>query len=101
MKLSELNPRWVGLTNWESDNIFYIGISFDSPLKSGQRLAILFEPPIDPNNMAARYGIGNIFPDRRHWQRTGDSIANLTLKPSIDFSDHKEWHGFITNGEVT
>lgn len=32
------------------------------------------------------------------WAVTGASLADLTLRPSIDVGC---WHGFVTNGEVT
>lgn len=37
------------------------------------------------------------------WNVTGSSYDDLTLAPSIDISRDLpgEWHGFITNGEVT
>ena len=100
MKLTSLNPRWIGIHNWCSESIFYIGVSFDSPT-TGKRLAILFTPPIDPDKLMAKYGWGLPFPEQKHWQRSGDTFDSLTLQPSLDFSDAGEWHGQITNGEVT
>lgn len=100
MKLTDLNPRWIGLHGWSSDSIFYIGLTFDSPFRKGQRLAVLFTPPIDPDGLMARYGWGLLFPDQKHWQRSGDTFDTLTLSPSLDFSKHDEWHGHITNGEI-
>jgi hypothetical protein len=100
MKLTDLKPRWIGLSNWESEDDFYIGVSFQSPMKTGQRLAVLFDPPIDPAGLAEKYGWGKMFPDAKHWQRTGDTFENLTLSPSLDFSARGEWHGLITNGEA-
>ncbi|MDE2104488.1 MAG: hypothetical protein KGL39_45050 [Patescibacteria group bacterium] len=93
MKLTELEPRWVGLHLWSSDDKFYIGVSFMSPLKTGQRIAVLFEPPIDPSGLAARYGWpSRMIPDVQHWQRpSGETFETLTLTPSIDFSKTKEW----------
>lgn len=37
------------------------------------------------------------------WNVSGNSYENLTLTPSIDISRNLpgEWHGFITNGEVS
>lgn len=97
MKLTDLNPRWVGLTGWSSPHPFFIGVSFDSPA-TGQRLAVLFDPPIDPASLSAT--MGPVFPAARKWQRTGDTFDTLTLSPSIDTSHAGDWHGFITNGEV-
>ncbi len=100
MKLTELNPRWVGLPG-----PIYDGVSFDCPHCRTQRLAIRFSPPIDPNdwwpNITQPTYAGQLV-----WTRTGgDTFDTLTITPSVDasgpveFSNH--WHGFITNGEVT
>lgn len=35
------------------------------------------------------------------WDRAGDTLETLTLRPSIQVVAHCRWHGFITNGEVT
>lgn len=35
------------------------------------------------------------------WKWEGDSFENLTVTPSIDASASGNWHGFITNGEIT
>lgn len=99
VKLVDLNPRWIGIHNWSSDSIFRIGLSFDSPT-SGKRLAILFDPPIDPDGLMSQYGWGLPFPEQKHWQRTGENFETLTLSPSVDFSGAGEWHGHIQNGQV-
>lgn len=100
MKLTELNPRWVGIHGWSSESIFYIGVTFDSPLRRGQRLSALFANPIDPEGLMAKYGWGLPFPDQKHWQRSGETFETLTLSPSLDFSRYGEWHGHITAGEI-
>lgn len=99
MKLIDLNPRWVGLHNWCSDSQYYIGLSFDSPRNPGQRLAVLFYPALDPDDLASIYHLGDPFPDARKWDRTGTNFETLTLSPSLDFSPN-EWHGSIINGEL-
>jgi hypothetical protein len=101
MKLTDLNPRWIGVHGWSSDSVFHIGVTFDSPLRSGQRLAALFTPPIDPAGLTAKHEWGVPFPEQKHWQRSGDTFATLTLSPSLDFSASGEWHGHIINGEIT
>jgi len=100
MKLTDLNPRWVGLHNWSSESVYRIGISFDSPT-TGRRIAALFAPAIDPDGLAAKYQWGEFFPQSRKWARTGDSFETLTLTPSLDFSANGEWHGCITEGRIT
>jgi hypothetical protein len=98
MKLTELNPRWVGDAA-DYDGVLssvYYGISFDCPHCRVQRLGVMFHPPIDVN--------GGLAKDvQKSWQRTGSAFDNLTLTPSIntkvDVAGH--WHGYIVNGEVT
>lgn len=99
MKLTDLEPRWVGLHNFDAAATYHIGVSFRSP-QTGQRLAVLFRPAIDPAGLAAKYQWPDFFPDKKKWDRTGDTFDTLTLSPSLDFSAVGEWHGFIVSGEV-
>ena len=99
MRLTDLNPRWVGIHNWSCESIYLIGLSFDSPT-TRKRLAVLFTPAIDPDALAAKYQWGEFSAEKR-WARTGDTFETLTLTPSLDFSAAGEWHGHITAGEVT
>lgn len=100
MKLTELNPRWVGYSG-----PIYDGISFDCPhcLAEGlpvQRLAITFSPPIDPNGWWPRI-TQPTYVGQQVWKRiSGDTFENLTLNPSVNTNAAGHWHGFITNGEA-
>jgi hypothetical protein len=85
MKLTDLNPRWVGIHNWSSESPYYIGVTFDSPT-TGRRLGVQFRPVIDPDGLTEKYQWGDPFPDAKKWQRTGDTFETLTLTPSLDFS---------------
>ncbi len=98
-RLVDLNPRWVGIHNFDVNSIYYIGVTFDSPT-TGKRLAVLFEPAIDPAGLAAKYGWSTYFPESKKWQRTGETFDSLTLSPSLDFSSSGDWHGFINNGRT-
>ena len=101
MKLIDLNPRWVAIGDGGE---MIIGISFNSP-QTGKRLACLFANPIDPKGWIPK--IGNcmdnpaFMPESKRWNRSGETFDDLTLSPSLDFSAHGEWHGFISNGQVT
>lgn len=108
MKLTELKPRWTGYaSNDKRDEQIINGLTFLCPhcgLQTGQRLGVLFHPPIDEGGWLAK-GV-TIFHGAVEWTRTGDTFETLTLSPSIntmqnrmDFANH--WHGFFTNGEVT
>jgi hypothetical protein len=97
MKLSALNPRWVGLAR-SFDKTIRMGLSFDCPHCGAQRLTAHFRQPIDPHGLLAKTdwqpGHGTV----PQWDRTGDTFESLTLSPSLDFAGH--WHGHIINGEV-
>lgn len=98
MKLTDLNPRWVGLPG-----PIYDGVSFDCPHCRKQRLAITFNPPIDPNGWWPRISPPT-YSGINVWKRDGgETFETLTLSPSIDanvdIAGH--WHGHIRNGQVT
>lgn len=98
MRLTELEPRWVGLNTIAVSRI-KIGLTFLCPHCRSERLFAQFQPAIDPDNMMSL-----ITPPWQSgypiWQRAGDTFENLSLSPSIDASNVKHWHGFITNGEI-
>lgn len=118
MKLTDLDPRWVSISRWDSSDgtqHYYDtpprigGISFNCPVHTatcstcGQylpqthRLAVFFSNPLDGGQPQVTEHL---------WQRTGERFDALTLSPSIDVSRYigKDgvvcWHGFITNGEI-
>lgn len=35
------------------------------------------------------------------WQFAGNDFATMTVRPSLNFNPSGDFHGFITNGEVT
>jgi hypothetical protein len=86
--LVELDPRWTST----SDDRHGMGVSFNCPHCRVQRLAIWFANPLDGGPPA---------PGERHWQRSGDTFATLSLTPSIDASGWGHWHGFLSNGVET
>ena len=111
MRISELNPKWIGIDGqlYGLNGKALCGIRFNCP-HCGERLAVMFKPFIDPNNLYRN--VAWAFPDApnpntgevssiKFWDRTGDTFENLTLAPSIDCSASGHWHGFIKNGEVT
>lgn len=101
MKLIDLEPSWLGFGQpW---NQLKIGVSFLSPLGTGQHLGCLFKNPIDPLNLGWLSDPSDnpeLYGGMHRWQRSGDTFETLTLTPSLDFSKYNEWHGFITNGEI-
>jgi hypothetical protein len=111
MKLSALQPKWIGVHNWESTAPFYQGVSFLCPhcaigpcptcgKPRDYRLTVMFWPPIDPERVATMFAIP--IPDNgEHRRDSGDTFDTLTLSPSIGFDNPPHFHGFIKNGEVT
>lgn len=107
MRLTDLEPRWVipgkiflfrspcgprrrqtGLKDW---------LSIKSvPMKVSDQLELFYATfpdllgiPIVPCNPCTC------------WHIKCDDFSNLTVTPSLDASASGNWHGFITNGEVT
>ena len=108
MKLTDLNPSWVGTggegvfrTNEKGElepahERHGVAISFDCPC--GRRdydnghtpkICVNISPPLD-GGVAFEHA----------WERTGDTFETLTLRPSIQRVGGCAWHGFVTNGEV-
>lgn len=109
MKLTELEPHWIGLHNWAHPNPFWTGVSFLCPHcpttapthgpNRRRRLAVMFHPSIDPDNVALMFA--SPIPPQGHRRVSGETFENLTLSPSIGFDAIGHWHGNITNGEIT
>jgi hypothetical protein len=115
MRLSDLNPKWVGMPNWASkDRPFHVGVSFDCPCEKCKsdpcptcghkphtsRLNFKFWPPIDPTQ------VGSTFDFRREhhaydsvvFDREGDTFETLTMPTHMCVEGH--WNGHIINGEL-
>ena len=109
MRLTDLEPRWVGAGG---DGIYRrgpsgelvpvperhgVGITMRCPCgRCESPLFVSFANPIDG---------GSPHDPRRaaKWTREGDTFETLTLRPSILRSTDKGgcgWHGFITAGEI-
>lgn len=109
MRLADFDPHWIGLPGWSSDSAFYVGVSFlcphcpaDAPEHGPnrrRRLAVMFHPPIDPDNYMAR--ILQPIADGKHQRISGETFDTLTLSPSIGFDSIGHWHGSIINGAMT
>ena len=102
MRLTELNPNWVGhggegVSDKSGKAIPYqhgVGITFDCPCGCESRCFAGFSNPLDGG--AAVDGGGP------KWDRAGETFETLTLKPSIERKDPDGcgWHGYITDGEM-
>lgn len=104
MKLTDLKPWFL---RFNGDNLSEVptlsqaqGVMFRCPVcAGGHQVMVAFKNRgvLDHQGTHAKDGR----PTR--WEVSGTSLADLTLKPSVDCtpSDPNCWHGFITNGEVT
>lgn len=103
MKLTELNPQWVGhggegvfMTSSEGPVPIprreRVAISMDCPCGCKRHLCLKFTNPVD--------GLGPV--GGTTWERVGETFEDLTLSPSIQRADDDgcHWHGYITNGEI-
>ena len=109
MRLTDLSPHWIGLPDWTPSSAFYVGVSFFCPHcdpfapthgpNRRRRLAVMFHPPIDPDNWMVR--IIQPTEDGKYQRVSGDTFDTLTIEPSIGFESIGHWHGRITNGVVT
>lgn len=119
MKLTDLDPVWLGL---EGD---HVGIMFRCPHCRETWLSCFWvgmpiwgEEIAAPRSWSGQFGYIREALDRLKlegieenavvpcsaglaWNRTGDTFDNLTLTPSLDASASGHWHGFITNGAIT
>lgn len=104
MRITNLNAEWVG---YGGDGVTYsatglpvprrerVGVHMDCPCGTcGQALFVSFSNPDD--------GLGPTSTNPNHptWERAGETLETLTLRPSIQRIGGCEWHGFITNGEA-
>lgn len=114
MRLTELDPRWVGaggegVYNQAPDGTLIpaterhgVGITFICPCGTHPRDAeydtdrccILFNNPLDGGGKFDATAEGH------YWTRVGETFEALTLTPSIQRVGGCGWHGFITNGEM-
>lgn len=104
MRLTDLNPHWVGaggpgISNADGSPAparSGIGIGLDCPCGCGAPCYLPLRNPLD--------GGAPLESNRDLWTRTGEDFATLTLTPSVFRNPAKGgcgWHGFITNGAVT
>lgn len=95
MKLSELDPHWVGLMPGHA-----WGITFLCPHCRKTRIGVAFDVPIGAEKIEDV--INRMAFKGKTWHRDGDTFETLNLSPSIDTqTDHGHWHGHVKNGEIT
>lgn len=92
LKLTDLNAKFV-----DHEERRGVAVELDCPCRSGKCVSLIvpFSNPLD--------GGKPLWPNG--WQRTGDTLETLTLRPSVlrmgeRTTIHCSWHGFITNGEA-
>jgi hypothetical protein len=103
MKLTDLNPNWVGAGGYGTTDSRNgtpipvregVGINFDCPCGCKTPVFIPFHNPLDGGPAYLPEG------ERPHWWRVGIAFEDLTLTPSIQRTLGCMWHGWITNGEI-
>lgn len=102
MKLSTLQPSWVGhggegISDRDGKPIPLrerIGITFKCPC--GAACVPVFVPFSNPEGG----GPPVVSPGGHSWTREGNTFETLTLTPSIQRVEGCRWHGYVTNGEV-
>jgi hypothetical protein len=101
MKLLELEPQFISATErgWQDVSV----------LSEAQGIYFLCPHCFKKNGSIGTHIILVWFANRNvpidktpsyRWQAAGSSYNDLTISPSIDLGID-EWHGFITNGEIT
>lgn len=101
MKLSDLDPRFVGsggdgitdaLGNPAPKRIG-VGVLFECPCGTcGTEIYIPFTNPLD--------GGEPVNDGHATWLREGENFETMTLSPSILRIGGCGWHGFVRNGEI-
>ena len=90
MKLTELNPQFVGAANGRKG----VGLMADCPCGGcGEKMYVAFSNPLDGGTPCVNAG-------EPTWQRSGTDFYTLTLRPSVHRVRGCGWHGFIENGEI-
>ena len=99
MKLTDLNPRWVGtggegISDMDGNQVPYranIAILFDCPCGCDSDVCLNISNPL---------GGAEPLKDGNKWERTGETFETLSLSPSFLRVSHCKYHGFVTNGEI-
>lgn len=107
MKLADLEPEWL------SPDVFIFKnptggkdwLTCKRVVMSGKNQRILFYGDWEDENSPAKTkwvgkSIVPTMPDCA-WKFEGNDFATLTVTPSLDCSASGNWHGFITNGEIS
>ena len=98
MKLTDLNAQFIGhggdgVADKDGNPIPFrpgVAVYFDCPKCGADHPgSVHFANPLDGGPPISKHT----------WQREGDTIETLTLRPSILRKDCG-WHGFFTNGEA-
>lgn len=89
MRLTDLNAEFLSDTSGRVGHVIFDCPCGDSD--ENHRCCIPFTPALD----GAPYLAGGTA-----WSRTGETLVDLTLSPSILRVEGCKWHGWIRNGEV-
>jgi hypothetical protein len=130
VRLADLDPRWWAEPGRNGQGVLflcphcrggYLAVAFANPLDGGASWDVgterqrpihrLWELLYGDLEMPAEKGTvrhGALLPVGAWcvppgclWQRTGSTLASLTLAPSVDASRAGHWHGFVIDGGIT
>lgn len=103
MRITQLNATFVGaggpgITNADGSPAPErkgVGLMMDCPCgnKDCEPLYVAFENPLDG-------GPAHANKHQPLWERTGDTVETVTLRPSILRVGSCGWHGYLTNGDI-
>lgn len=98
MRLVDLEPRWIhqNLFIFRCPHCRETYLSCKNVTMSQKEQRAIFAKEFGDDG--SPFPVVGSKPDMA-WSIVGD-FANMTVTPSIDASDSRHWHGFITNGEI-
>ena len=99
MKLTDLNPRWIGtggkgITDMDGNPVPYranVALLFDCPCGCESEVCLSILNPL---------GGAKPLKDGNKWERTGETFEDLTLHPSFQRVVPCSYHGWVKNGEI-
>lgn len=97
MKLTELNPRWLGehMFAFQCPHCLKAWLTCKSaPMEGGAQRTLIEQAFGNDDYLVAGSR------EETAWQISGRDFETMTVHPSIDASPSGCWHGFIKNGEI-
>jgi hypothetical protein len=107
MRLADLEPRWVAYADDPHAAMFFrCPHCVINGAESRVWLTVTFRPiPLRDQFVLAQRTFGrgyDVAPARGDfaWWRSGAGFDDLSVAPSVDYSNGGHWHGFIVAGQI-